>query len=506
VGLQRFRDADDSGGQVQALLVASRLAVRRGSLDEARHLARTAVEIDSGCAEAWLQLAWLAQDPHERKALLQQVLSLEPGHTRAQAELAHLQASSLPSPTARKAPQRHIGRWVLASLVLVAALLLLAILVWGPVDRSLAEWHPPWVPTVTPTPTRTPGELVAQFEPQLQAALARQDWERALEISAIILSVDPSGEQAQRWAVGACMQYGQALVQAGQANEALAQFSQAVALAPGDVEAQLWQQVTQLYLAGREALVARDGPTAIQALTQAYERMPDYSDLPVRVVEAYRLQGQAAMEAKDWTLAIKSLTEARERSQAPHAQSPDDSILTDLLAAAYRERGIAAQELGELQAARTDLETALALRPGDEEAKSHYDDVMYILFPPKRIEINISKQRFYAWLGDELIYSFPTSTGLPGRDTAAGNYQVLDKMPMAYSSIWRLKMPYWLGIYYVGPVENGIHALPIRPDGSVMWGGLLGQKASYGCIILSTEAARIIYEWAEIGTPVHIHY
>ena len=506
VGLQRFREADDPPGQAQAWLEASRLAARQGSLDEARHLARKAVETDSTCAEAWLQLAWLAHDPHERKALLRQVLILDPGQARAEAELARLQASSAPSPTTRRTPDRHIGRWILASLVVVAMLLLLALLVWGPVDRSMAEWLPLWAPTVTPTPTRTPGETAAQFEPQLQTALANRDWERALDISAIMLSVDPSGEQTLRWALDAYMQYGQAMVQAGRTDEALAQFSQAVALVPSDVEAQLWQQVTQLYLSGREALTAGDWPTAIQALTHAYERMPNYGDLPVRVVEAFRLQGQAAMEAKDWTAAIKSLAEARERSQVLGGQSPDDSSLTDLLATAYRERGIASQELGELQAARTDLETTLALRPGDEEAKSHYDEVMYILFPPKRIEINISTQRFYAWVGDKLIYNFPTSTGLRGRDTAVGHYKVLDKIPMAYSSIWRLKMPYWLGIYYVGNIENGIHALPIRPDGTVMWGGLLGQRASYGCIILSTQAAQIIYEWAEIGTPVHIHY
>ena len=149
---------------------------------------------------------------------------------------------------------------------------------------------------------------------------------------------------------------------------------------------------------------------------------------------------------------------------------------------------------------------SLSLNPDDAQARVHLDEVMYILFPPKRIEINISTQRFYAWEGDTLVYKFVTSTGLRGKDTAAGNFKILDKIPMAYSSIWRLEMPYWLGIYYVGNVENGIHALPIRPNGSVMWGGLLGQRASYGCVILSTEAARIIYNWVEIGTPVNIHY
>jgi len=205
------------------------------------------------------------------------------------------------------------------------------------------------------------------------------------------------------------------------------------------------------------------------------------------------------LEAGEWSVAVKALS-------AAHDQLPGEVALDELLSTAYRQRGIASQEEGNLQQARADLEAALALRPEDEEARTHYDEVMYILFPPKRIEIDISKQHFYAWLGDTLVYSFPTSTGLPGRDTATGHFEVLDKIPMAYSSIWRLKMPYWLGIYYVGTIENGIHALPIRPDGTVMWGGLLGQKASYGCVILSTEAARIIYDWAEIGTSVDIHY
>ena len=254
-----------------------------------------------------------------------------------------------------------------------------------------------------------------------------------------------------------------------------------------------------MYIAGQEAMANRDWPVAIEILTQAHQRMPEYADLPALVIEAYRRQGEAALEAGDWTTAIRSLTQARERSRT-------DLELVDLLASAYRSRGIAWQETGDLQEAKSDLEAALALLPDDPEARSHYDEVMYILFPPKRIEVNLSTQRFYAWEGDRLVYQFPTSTGLPDKATAAGHFKVQSKIPRAYSSIWRLHMPYWLGIYYVGRIENGIHALPIRPDGSVMWAGLLGQRASYGCVVLGTAAARLVYEWAEIGTPVHIHY
>jgi lipoprotein-anchoring transpeptidase ErfK/SrfK len=67
-------------------------------------------------------------------------------------------------------------------------------------------------------------------------------------------------------------------------------------------------------------------------------------------------------------------------------------------------------------------------------------------------------------------------------------------------------MPYWLGIYWVGRIENGIHALPINADGTMLWDGYLGTPVSFGCIILSTENARTLYHWADIGTPVWIYH
>lgn len=498
--LQRFREADDPGEQAQAWLDASRMLSQQGELDEARRLAQLAVRADPGCAEARFQLALLSHDASERKALLQRVLDLEPGHAQAQAELARFQVPSpSPQPAPRpKRPKRSL-RWILVAMVLVALLALVALFLWGPVDRSLAGLLPPAPSTATPTPTLTPEEVAAQFKPQLHTAISNQDWNRALDIATIMLGVDPSGDETRNAAHSAYLQHGQALVKMGQVDEALIQFDRALDLMPGDSEAEQWRQVSQLYLAGQEAFRARDWPAAIQTWSEAYDQMPGFWDLSARLAQAYRDQGQAALEAGEWTRAVQALSAAHERS-------PGNTGLDELLATAYRQRGIARQQEGNLQQARTDLEAALALQPEDQEARTHYDEVMYILFPPKRIEIDISKQRFYAWLGDTLVYNFPTSTGLPGRDTAVGHFEVLDKIPMAYSSIWRLKMPYWLGIYYVGNIENGIHALPIRPDGTVMWGGLLGQKASYGCVILSTEAARIIYDWAEIGTPVHIHY
>lgn len=122
----------------------------------------------------------------------------------------------------------------------------------------------------------------------------------------------------------------------------------------------------------------------------------------------------------------------------------------------------------------------------------------------KRILVDLSEQHLYAYRGGRLIYSFVASTGMSGANTRTGAFQVLDKYPNAYASTWNLQMPYWMGIYWAGSLENGIHALPILANGQRLWEGYLGTPVSYGCIILGTQQARTLYQWAEIGTPVTI--
>jgi LysM repeat protein len=124
----------------------------------------------------------------------------------------------------------------------------------------------------------------------------------------------------------------------------------------------------------------------------------------------------------------------------------------------------------------------------------------------KRIVIDLSEQHMYVYQDGALLYSWVTSTGMPGAETVPGNFKVLNKLPNAYAYTWGLQMPYWLGIYWAGSLQNGIHALPIMANGQLLWEGYLGQPVSYGCIILSTEHAQILYNWAEVGTPVDIQY
>ena len=124
--------------------------------------------------------------------------------------------------------------------------------------------------------------------------------------------------------------------------------------------------------------------------------------------------------------------------------------------------------------------------------------------PDKLILVSISEQRMTVYQNGGILYQWVVSTGEPGRDTWPGAYSVLDKIPNAYGANWDLWMPNWLGIYWAGELENGIHALPILPDGLRLWDGYLGTRVSFGCVILGITEAQTLYDWASVGTAVNI--
>lgn len=123
----------------------------------------------------------------------------------------------------------------------------------------------------------------------------------------------------------------------------------------------------------------------------------------------------------------------------------------------------------------------------------------------KYILVDISEQHMYVYEGDVLVYSFVSSTGM-NNATRVGSFSVLEKIPNAYGATWDIWMPNWLGIYWAGSMQNGIHALPILPNGATLWAGYLGVPISYGCVVLGSYEAQVLYDWAEVGTPVEIQW
>jgi tetratricopeptide (TPR) repeat protein len=465
-------------------------AARAGRLHKARNHLRRVTAYDPQNEEAWLWLAGVADDPQETLACLAQALTINPRNEHAKAAIRWARAKlveesqalsfyptdGVASPTVATAPSPPVPRQAASASKGIsfhwAVGLLIATLLLGLVGLPLlttvgAEAWRMVTATLTPTPTATPtaGERIVGLRPELDQAWQAEDWQRSLEVLEQIQAVDPGHEGLQQGLFTAHLLRGLELVEANQLEEAIVHFERALAIRPDDPTAQSQRQEAIGYLAGMKSYRQADWDRAVEELTAVYNMDPNYK------------------EVSSW------------------------------LYSAHLNRGLAMQGQGQLMVAQGEYQRALEVMSDGEDAKIKLAEVTFLLTPPsptprpipnKRIEVDISEQHFYAYEDDTLVYSFVASTGEPGRDTVPGSYQVLDKIPMAYASTWNLKMPYWLGIYWAGTLENGIHALPILPSGQKLWDGYLGQRVSYGCIILSTEAAKTIYDWAEVGTPVII--
>lgn len=123
----------------------------------------------------------------------------------------------------------------------------------------------------------------------------------------------------------------------------------------------------------------------------------------------------------------------------------------------------------------------------------------------KRIVVDISEQRAWAYQDGEMLREFVISTGIDRSPTQPGVFQVQTHENPAYASIWDLWMPHFLGIYEAWPgFMNGFHGLPTLSSGAVLWADVLGSPASYGCIILELDEAAWLYDWAEAGVVVEI--
>lgn len=125
----------------------------------------------------------------------------------------------------------------------------------------------------------------------------------------------------------------------------------------------------------------------------------------------------------------------------------------------------------------------------------------------KRIKVSIGKQHMQAFENGELKFDWVVSTGLPDSPTSPGVFQIQTHEENAYANQWDLYMPYFMGIYRPGPdgqVMNGFHGFPSRDRKQLLWTKNLGRPVTYGCILLSTENAKTLFDWADEGVIVEV--
>jgi tetratricopeptide (TPR) repeat protein len=374
--------------------------------------------------------------------------------------------------------RRWLGIWLLiAALVVVVGGFVAQAWARAGGAGSLAAWlWPTATPTATLAPTATPTltipQRVAGSIPYLERAWAARDWPAAAEVLEEIMLLDDDFAGLRAAQCDTFTQWAQDMVAQGRIEKAHALYHQALSFCQDTNAVRAAEWLASTYLSGRQRYDHGHWEEAAIALQRVYEASPGYADVRQLLYAAYvRWAGSALSEGR--------LDRAREAGQAALQLDPE------------RAEAVAVLEEVQARLVPTPIPTP-TLPPLDTSGK--------------RIEVNITQQRMYVWQGDTLLYNWVCSTGEAGRPTAPGHYRVLDKIPEAWASAWSLRMPYWLGIYYSGSLENGIHALPILPNGQTLWAGYLGIPVSYGCVILSTENAKILYDWAVLGTPVWIHY
>jgi lipoprotein-anchoring transpeptidase ErfK/SrfK len=145
---------------------------------------------------------------------------------------------------------------------------------------------------------------------------------------------------------------------------------------------------------------------------------------------------------------------------------------------------------------------------GDVIAIPSYDEMLPLTpVENKRVIVSISEQRVWVYENRQLKWEWPASTGIDSSPTAPGIFQIQSHEPNAYAGNWDLWMPSFMGIYRPAPnidFMNGFHGFPTRAGTTLLWTGDLGHKVTYGCILLSSENAALLYSWAEDGVVVEV--
>lgn len=154
------------------------------------------------------------------------------------------------------------------------------------------------------------------------------------------------------------------------------------------------------------------------------------------------------------------------------------------------------QQYGEIELAEDKY-----IPPSSSLVKEDYAPVVYIS-QGKYIDVSISHQIMTLYEDGIFVNQFLISSGKRGMPTPLGEFAVRKKETNHWSSTYKLWMPYSMNFY--GPFY--IHELPYWPSGYREGESHLGIQVSHGCIRLGIGPAKYVFDWADIGTPIYIHY
>ncbi|HYN88338.1 MAG TPA: L,D-transpeptidase family protein, partial [Ardenticatenaceae bacterium] len=442
---------------------------------------------------AWLWKAALAGTPDEALAAARQAASLAPDDPICQEALARLEEQVPPaSPTAvrtRKPVSQSIAdafvrlratiprlmtpanrsNW-LSLVALLAAMMMIAAALLVGADLLAGSWLPRAVAAELPA-----GQPVRDVETVL---LRRADelWQleqrdMALTLLGEAYRLAPDDPEIARLLALRHAAQADLYLRAGEPDLARSHLKTAYGLQPDDSTIAANYHTLGTYIQGRDAYQRGELDKAIEYLTPLVSNDPGYLDARALLQGAHVRKREAERATQDGAWQILARANRAEPGKA----------------------------------ARTALVPPTPFNlPGQQQLPPMLPTLGAM--GNKHIVVSINAQRMYVYENDQLIWDWIASTGEYARPTVPGKYRIQSKIPRARSNVWSLWMPYWMGIYWAGSVENGIHGQVEFDSGGRLWEGLLGTQVTFGCVMVSDENAAILFDWAEIGTPVSIHW
>lgn len=117
----------------------------------------------------------------------------------------------------------------------------------------------------------------------------------------------------------------------------------------------------------------------------------------------------------------------------------------------------------------------------------------------KEIHVFIEEQVLVALENDQEVYSFDIVTGRDGKETTAGRYKIFRKHEKYTSKTYGSEMPYTMFFTDDGKAIHGTSIATLR---SYLHAYLTESVGSQGCVGLTDDNAKALFEWAPVGTPV----
>ncbi|MDU7111449.1 MAG: L,D-transpeptidase, partial [Clostridium perfringens] len=119
--------------------------------------------------------------------------------------------------------------------------------------------------------------------------------------------------------------------------------------------------------------------------------------------------------------------------------------------------------------------------------------------------VNIAEQKTYVYEGSKndwtLDKTFTCSTGIEGKETPVGVFTVQNRAPWFFSPKYGQG-----GKYYVQFMGNYLfHSIPFNSDKTTISDPTLGVPASHGCIRLSVEDSKWLYDNVQNGSKIIIY-